>query len=109
MEKTKLEALFNAIESSKQYKEYQQMVNILSKDSEIKKSLEEIKELEKQATYLENIGNPAYKEIDKLIKEKADILNNNQVYLEYLNKMSAFNQELSASSKIISDYISEKV
>lgn len=109
MEKTNLETLFNAIESSKQYKEYQQMVTILNKDGEIKKLIEEIKELEKQATYLEYIGNPTYQEIDKLIKEKADILNNNQVYLEYLNKMSAFNRELSTSSKIISDYISEKV
>ena len=85
------------------------MVNILNKDSEIKTLIEEIKALEKKATYLENIGDVSYKEIDNIIKEKANILNNKQVYIEYLNKMSDFNQELSVSSKMISDYLSEKV
>lgn len=109
MEKTSLEELFSSIENSKLYKEYQQMVNILNKDSEIKTLIEEIKALEKKATYLENIGDVSYKEIDNIIKEKANILNNKQVYIEYLNKMSDFNQELSVSSKMISDYLSEKV
>ncbi|MDO4394848.1 MAG: YlbF family regulator [Mycoplasmatota bacterium] len=109
MEKTSLEELFSSIENSKLYKEYQQMVNILNKDSEIKTLIEEIKALEKKATYLENIGDASYKEIDNIIKEKANTLNNKQVYIEYLNKMSDFNQELSVSSKMISDYLSEKV
>ena len=104
-----LEELFNTIENSTLYKEYLKMKDILSKDSEIKELIEEIKELEKQATYLEYIGDDKYKEIDEEIKRKADILNNKQVYQEYLNKMDAFNDELAMSSKMIEKYANEKV
>ena len=104
-----LEELFNTIENSKLYKEYKKMENILSKDSEIKKLIDEIKELEKQATYLEYIGDDKYKDIDEEVKRKADILNNKQVYQEYLNKMEEFNDELAISSKMIEQYVEEKV
>ena len=104
-----LEELFNTIENSSLYKEYKKMENILSKDEEIKKLIDEIKELEKQATYLEYIGDDKYKEIDEEIKKKADILNNKQVYQEYLNKMEEFNNELAISSKMIEQYVEEKV
>ncbi len=101
--------LFNSIENSSLYKEYKKMSDILSKDKNIKKTIDEIKELEKKATYLESIGDITYKEIDKQIKEKEAILNNNHVYQEYLNKMDEFNNELSMSSKMIEKYIEEKV
>ena len=104
-----LEELFNTIENSKLYQEYKKMENILSKDKEIKAIIDEIKELEKEATYLEYIGDEKYKEIDEEIKKKADILNNKQVYIEYLNKMEEFNDELATSSKMIEKYIEEKV
>ena len=39
---------------------------------EIKELLNEIKELEKEATYLEYIGDEKYKDIDEEIKKKAD-------------------------------------
>ena len=104
-----LEELFNSIENSSLYKEYKKMACILSKDSEIKELLDEIKELEKEATYLEYIGDERYKEIDLVIKEKADILNNKQVYQEYLNRMEEFNDELAISSKMIESYVAEKV
>ena len=104
-----LEELFNTIENSKLYQEYKKMENILSKDKEIKAIIDEIKELEKEATYLESIGDEKYKEIDEEIKKKADILNNKQVYIEYLNKMEEFNDELATSSKMIEKYIEEKV
>jgi len=104
-----LEELFYTIENSSVYKEYKKMENILSQDGEIKQLLEEIKSLEKEATYLEYIGDEKYKEIDEEIKKKADILNNKHVYQEYLNKMEEFNNELSASSKMIEKYIEEKV
>ena len=89
-----IEELFMSIKNSNLYKEYTKMENILNQDSEIKQLLEEIKELEKQATYLEDIGDEHYKEIDEEIKKKADILNNKQVYREYLNKMEELNNEL---------------
>ena len=107
--KSSLEELFNTIENSNLYKEYKNMENILNQDSEIKEILEDIKELEKEATYLEYNGDEKYKEIDELIKKKADILNNKHVYQEYLNKMEAFNNELSTSSKMIEKYVEEKV
>ena len=101
--------LFESIENSSLYKEYKKMSNILDKDKNIKKIIDEIKELEKKATYLESIGDITYKEIDKQIKEKEAILNNNHVYQEYLNRMDEFNNELSMSSKMIEKYIEEKV
>lgn len=104
-----LEELFNSIENSKLYKEYKKMENILNKDKEIKELINEIKELEKQATYLEYIGDEKYIELDNEIKKKADILNNKQVYQEYLNKMDEFNDELAISSKMIEKYVEEKV
>ena len=104
-----LEELFNSIENSSLYQEYKKMEDILNQDSEIKTLIDEIKELEKEATYLEYIGDEKYKEIDEEIKIKADILNNKQVYQEYLNRMEEFNNELSASSKMIEKYVEEKV
>ena len=104
-----IEELFNSIENSNLYKEYKKMSNILSKDKEIKELIDEIKELEKKATYLENIGDNSYKEVDEEIKRKADILNNKQIYKEYLNKMDEFNNELAISSKMIEKYVEEKV
>ena len=104
-----LEQLFNTIENSKLYKEYKKMESILDKDKEIKILLDEIKELEKEATYLEYIGDNKYKELDEEIKKKADILNNKQVYIEYLNKMEELNDELATSSKMIEKYIEKKV
>ena len=56
-----------------------------------------------------------YKKIEKIldkdeeIKIKADELNNKQIYQEYLSRMEEFNNELAMSSKMINDYIEEKV
>lgn len=104
-----IEELFNSIENSSLYKKYRQMSDILSKDNNIKIMLDEIKDLEKKATYLESIGDIKYKEIDEEIKRKADVLNSNIVYQEYLNSMNEFNDELSISSKMIEKYVEEKV
>jgi cell fate (sporulation/competence/biofilm development) regulator YmcA (YheA/YmcA/DUF963 family) len=104
-----IEELFNSIENSSLYKRYKKMSDILSKDEDIKNMLNEIKEHEKEATYLENIGDEKYKDIDEEIKRKADILNNNSVYQEYLNSTNDFNDEISMSSNIIERYVEEKV
>ena len=104
-----LEKLFSSIENSALYKEYKNMANILDKDNKIKELINEIKELEKQATYLEYLGDEKYKEIDEEIKRKAAILNSKHIYQEYLNKMEEFNNELAISSKMIENYVSEKV
>ena len=104
-----IEELFNSIENSSLYKKYKQMSEILSQDTDIKRILDEIKELEKEATYLESIGDEKYKDIDEEIKRKADVLNNNCIYQEYLNRMNEFNDEISMSSKMIEKYVEEKV
>ena len=109
MVNSSIEELFNSIENSSLYKRYMKMNDILSKDENIKKILDEIKELEKEATYLENIGDDRYKEVDEEIKRKADILNNNYIYQEYLNSMNEFNDELSISSRMIEKYVEEKI
>ena len=109
MVNSSIEELFNSIENSSLYKRYMKMNDILSKDANIKNMLDEIKQLEQEATYLESIGDDKYKEIDEQIKEKAEILNNNCVYQEYLNSMNEFNDELSISSNMIEKYIEEKI
>ena len=109
MVNSSIEELFNSIENSSLYKRYMKMSEILSKDSSIKEQLDEIKNLEQEATYLESIGDLKYKEIDEEIKRKADILNSNYVYQEYLNSMNDFNDEISMSSKMIEQYVEEKV
>ena len=109
MVNSSIEDLFNSIENSSLYKRYMEMNNILSKDENIKKILDEIKELEKEATYLENISDDRYKEVDEEIKRKADVLNNNYIYQEYLNSMNEFNDELSMSSRMIEKYVEEKI
>ena len=109
MVNSSIEELFNSIESSSLYKRYMKMNDILSKDASIKDMLDEIKLLEQEATYLESIGDDKYKEIDEQIKIKADILNNNYVYQEYLNSMNEFNDELSMSNNMIEKYIEEKI
>lgn len=109
MIESKLEELFNSIENSSLYKEYKKIEKILDKDGEIKNLIEEIKGLEKKATYLENIGDKHYLEVDEEIKIKVDELNNKQIYQEYLSRMEEFNNELAMSSKMINDYIEEKV
>lgn len=109
MVNSSIEELFNSIENSTLYKRYMKMSEILSKDSGIKETLDEIKELEKEATYLESIGDSRYMEIDEEIKRKADVLNNNYVYQEYLNSMNEFNDEISMSSKMIEQYVEEKI
>ena len=109
MIKDSLSELYKSIENSDVYKEYKKMEEILDKDKEIKKLLDEIKELEKQATYLEYIGDEKYIELDEEIKRKSEILNSKPVYQEYLNKMDEFNDELAMSSKMIADYVKEKV
>ena len=58
---------------------------------------------------IEYKGDIKYKEIDKIIEKKMLELKNNQIYIEYMNKMEEFNNVLKESSNIIESYIEEKV
>ena len=89
-----IEELFNAINNSNEYKEYKQIVDIIEEDNDIKNLIEEIKKLQKEATYLEYHEDNKYKEIDNIIEEKTKELNNNSKYQEYLSKFQKVHQNL---------------
>lgn len=104
-----IEELFDSINNSKEYKEYKEITSILNDNVEVKSMIDEIKNLQKEATYLEYNEDDSYKEIDKVIEEKSRILNENIHYKEYLSKLKKFNTMLMASSSLLEDYIDEKV
>lgn len=105
----KLEDLFKAIEESSEYNNYLKIGKILEQDEEIKVLIDEIKALQKEAVKLEYKNDLRYKEVDKKIKEKVDILNNKPIYKEYLRRMNTFNNILSESSNNIEKYINSKI
>jgi len=109
MIKNKIDNLFETIENSKEYKDYLKIGDALSKNEEIMRLIDEIKRLQQESTILEYNNDDRYKEIDKVIEEKVEILNKKPAYIEYLNKIGEFNDILAASSKQIDDYIEEKI
>ena len=104
-----IEELFDSINNSPEYKEYKEISSILNDNIEVKDLIDEIKSLQKEATRLEYDEDESYKEIDKVIEEKTQLLNANKYYQEYLTKLKSFNSVLLASSSLIEDYIEEKV
>ena len=109
MIESSIEELFNSINNSNEYKEYKLIVNTLESNKEVIDLIEEIKKLQKEAVNLEYKNDDRYLELDKLIKEKEKILNNNKDYQEYLSKLKVFNNTLLASSSLLEDYIDSKV
>ena len=89
-----IDKLFNDIKSSSLYSEYNKIGDILKKDENISKLMDEINKLQSEALFLEYDNNPKYKEINKIIEEKVNILNNNKIYQEYLKEISKFNKEI---------------
>ena len=109
MIESSIEELFNSINNSNEYKEYKLIVNTLESNKEVIDLIEEIKKLQKEAVNLEYKNDDRYLELDKKIKEKEKILNNNKYYQEYLSKLKYFNNTLLASSSLIEDYVTDKV
>ena len=109
MIESSIEELFNSINNSNEYKEYKLIVNTLESNKEVIDLIEEIKKLQKEAVNLEYKNDDRYLEVDKKIKEKENILNNNKDYQEYLAKLKDFNNTLLASSSLIEDYVTDKV
>ncbi len=101
--------LFKVIEESKEYNDYLKVKDKIEKSKEINELVMEIKSLQQKATKLEHNNDSKYHEIDKLTKEKVDKLNNISLYKEYLSKMQKLNNILKKSSKMIEDYINEKI
>ena len=74
MIESSIEELFNSINNSNEYKEYKLIVNTLESNKEVIDLIEEIKKLQKEAVNLEYKNDDRYLEVDKLIKEKENIL-----------------------------------
>lgn len=109
MIESSIEELFDSINNSNEYKEYKKINSMLSENMEVKCLIDEIKDLQKEATKLEYNNDDKYKEIDKIIEIKTKTLNDNKHYQEYLSKLKKFNNVLLASSSILDEYIEEKV
>ena len=109
MIKDSIDDLFNTIKNSNSYKEYISITNILKKDKEVNKLVDEIKDLQKLSVNLEYKGDLSYKDIDKEIDLKVKLLNDIPIYKEYLNRMNKLNDSLSRSSYTIEKYINEKI
>ena len=109
MIESSIEELFNSINNSNEYKEYKLIVDTLESNKEVIDLIEEIKKLQKEAVKLEYKNDDKYLEVDKIIKDKEEILNNNKDYQEYLSKLKKFNNTLLASSSLIEDYVTDKV
>ena len=109
MIESSIEELFDSINNSKEYQEYKEITSILNDNIEVKSLIEEIKDLQKEATFLEYNEDEKYKELDKIIEEKTKELNENTHYKEYLSKLKTFNNVLLASSSLLDEYIEEKV
>ena len=105
----KVDDLFKTIKESSEYKKYLEIGKVLENDKEVHKLIKEIKTLQQKSVKLEYNNDPKYKEIDKIIKKKVDILNNKPIYKEYLRRMNKFNDILSESSNNIEKYINSKI
>ncbi len=109
MIENKIDELFQAIQDSKEYQSYLNIGNVLKEDEEINTLVSEIKKLQQQSVRLEEQGNEEYKEIDKEIDNKVELLNSKPVYQEYLRRMNEFNDILAMSSSQIEQYINSKI
>ena len=109
MIETKIDELFETIKNSKEYIAYQNIGEILKDNDEVNNLVEEIKKLQQKSVRLEEENNPEYKEIDKQIEEKVNILNSIPVYQEYLRRMNEFNDVIASSRKNIEEYINNKI
>ena len=87
-----VDELFCSIENSALYKEYIKIGDILKKDHNIYLLMQEIKDLQKEANYLEENNDIRYKDVENIIADKVEELNNNKIYQEYLDKMKEYNK-----------------
>lgn len=86
------EEIISNITKSKEYIKYKEIGNIIENDSFIMNLLNEIKELQHESLELEYNNDPKYLELNEIIKDKVEILNNNETYKLYLEKMKEYNE-----------------
>ena len=105
----RIDDLFLAIKNSSEYQEYLNIGEVMDKDSEIKRLVDEIKKLQQKSVNLEYNNDDSYKEVDKEIEKKVLELNSRPLYQEYLIRMNNLNDILSESSNNIEKYINSKI
>jgi len=92
------ECILNEITESDEYLKYKEIGNILENDSYVMELMDEIKELQHESLMLEYNNNPKYLELEEIIKQKADLLNSNETYKLYLEKMDEYNKLIKESN-----------
>lgn len=96
------ECILNEITESNEYLKYKEIGNILENDSYVMELMNEIKELQHESLILEYNNDPKYLELEEIIKEKADLLNDNETYKLYLEKMAEYNKIIKESNPFFS-------
>lgn len=109
MVKSKMEELFESIQNSPEYISYKEITHLLENNPNLKKLVEEIKNLQQEATLKEYQNDEKYKELDKIIEEKKQELEEEPLYQEYKNRMNELNDLLSTSTHMIEEYINDKI
>ena len=103
----KIEELFNTIENTKEYIEYNEIKELLINDEEIMNLIKEIQKLQKKATHEEASQQTIYHETDKLIQEKINNLNSYSLYHEFITKKENLNDILAFVTNTINKYLED--
>lgn len=94
------ENILNEITESEEYLRYKEIGSILENDSYVMNLMNEIKELQHESLLLEYNDDPKYLELEDIIKEKVEVLNNNETYKIYLEKMKEYNNFIANTNNI---------
>ena len=94
------EDILNEITESDEYLKYKEIGNILEKDSCVMNLMNEIKELQQESLILEYNEDPKYLDLEEKIKEKVEVLNSNETYKLYLQRMKEYNDFISSSNTL---------
>lgn len=100
-----LEEMVKEITESEEYIKYKEIGNILENDSYVMELMDEIKELQQEAVILEYNDDPRYLELDEIIKEKVELLNDNDTYKLYLEKMAEYNKIIANSNNLFENFV----
>lgn len=92
------EEILNNITESNEYIKYKEIGNIIENDSFVMELLDEIKKLQHESLELEYNEDPKYLELNEIIKEKVEVLENNETYKLYLEKMKEYNEYITSNN-----------
>ena len=99
----KVEEIANYIKETEEYKKYLKSLDNLNKNQELLSIIENIKKYQQEIVKDKN----KEEELDKKIKKNLDILNNNPIYLEYLNYQDEVNNMIIIFENKLNKYFSD--